>query len=175
MGPSVLFSFFVPLQKKKQLLYPGAEFVLSYYTLSLSGTCQGFAVSHTFLGNMADLLTWRGVHPCHLITGRIPILKRQRPDARETDGERGRQWEREIKNGKKSLDRWWMHDRWAMQGNTFILGAVLHRLKLAPLHWSDKPYVHLKALIHFIYNVLCTFYHMQRGVYIFKFLAWDYW
>lgn len=74
--------FFVALQKK-QLLCPAAEFVLRDYTVRLSGTWQGFVVSHTFLDNMADLLIWHGVHPCHLITGRTLILKRQHPKYEE--------------------------------------------------------------------------------------------
>ena len=76
------FFFFVALQKK-QLLCPAAEFVLRDYTVRLSGTWQGFVVSHTFLDNMADLLIWHGVHPCHLITGRTLILKRQHPKYEE--------------------------------------------------------------------------------------------
>lgn len=110
------------------------------YTVHLFGTWQGFVVSHTFLDNMADLLIWHGVHPCHLIT--ILILKRQHPSVRETDAERERQYiwgERKIGMNPQT-DGACMKDE-QRKAIHFTLGASLGRLKTHPLHCSDKTYV----------------------------------
>ena len=128
---SLILLFFVALQKK-QLLCPAAEFVLRDYTVSLSGTWQGFVVSHTYLDNMADLLIWHGVHPCHLITGRILILKRQHPNVSETDGERARQY---IRGERKKMEWIPQTDGACMideqcKAINFTLRASLDRLKL---------------------------------------------
>lgn len=135
--PLSFILLFVALQKK-QLLCPAAEFVLGDYTVCLSGTWQGFVVSHTFLDNMADLLIWHGVHPCHLITGRILILKSQDPNVRETDGERKRNNTYEERGGKM---KWipqpdgacMIDEQW--KAINLSLGAGSDRLKLIALKW----------------------------------------
>lgn len=131
-GPSPLFSFFLWRCRKKQLLCPAAEFVLRDYTVSNSGSWQGFVVSHTYLDNMADLLIWHGVHLCHLITGRILISKRQLPNVRETDGDRERRyiWG-ERKKWNESPDRWCSVIDEQCKAIHFTPGASFDRLELA--------------------------------------------
>lgn len=138
----ILLFFFVALQKK-QLLCPAAEFVLRDYTVSLSGTWQGFVVSHTFLDNMADLLIWHSVPPLSPDHWQNPDIKKT---ASQCEGDS--RWKRETihtrrekKPGMNPPDRWCMHDRWAMQGNTFYTGRKLRQTWTRPLHWSDKPCV----------------------------------
>lgn len=164
-GSSALF-FFVALQKK-QLLCPAAEFVLRDYTEILSGIWQGFVVSHTLLGNMADLLIWHGVHPCHLITGRILILKRQQPNVRETDCERERQniWG-ERKNGMNpQTDGACMVDE-QCKAMSCTLGASLDRLEL--FYYSEViSIIPVKSPINLIY---CILHDVQRKGRIFFFL-----
>lgn len=130
-GSSSSSSSFLWRYRKNSCCVLRQSFILRDYTVRLSGTWQGFVVSHTFLDNMADLLIWHGVHPCHLITGRILILKRQHVS--ETDGERETQciWGGKKKNGMNSqTDGACMIDE-QYKAIHFTLGAGLNRLKSA--------------------------------------------